>query len=168
LKVFLIGLPGSGKSTLGQQLSGLLQLPFVDLDEEIEKKAGKPVREIFASKGEDFFRETEARILQHKINEVDSFVMATGGGAPCFHNGVEIMNKAGITVFLDVPVEVILVRMNEEDKATRPLLSAEGLTTSERLKQLREQRLKFYNQAKITLRGRKITVEEILAKIPKS
>jgi shikimate kinase len=168
LKVFLIGLPGSGKSTLGQQLSGLLQLPFVDLDEEIEKKAGKPVREIFASKGEDFFRETEARILRSEISELDSFVMATGGGAPCFHDGMDIMNKTGITVFLDVPVEVILLRMNEEEKAVRPLLSSAKHTTSERLTQLREQRLKFYNQAKIILTGQEITVEEILRRIPKN
>ncbi len=165
MKIFLIGLPGSGKTTLGRALAQQLQLPFIDLDEEIEKEAGKPVREVFASKGEDFFRETEARILHNKINEVNSFVMGTGGGVPCFYDGVKIMNKAGITVFLDVPVEAIVLRMTEEEKAARPLLSTVKNTTSERLTQLREQRLKFYRQAALTVEGSEIQVEDCLAKI---
>ena len=78
-KIFLIGLPGSGKTTLGKQLAALLKLQFVDLDRAIEKSAGMTVEEIFKASGESGFRQLEADELTMWCDRVDSFVMATGG-----------------------------------------------------------------------------------------
>ena len=95
MRIFLIGLPGSGKTTLGKKVATYLQLPFFDLDEVIERSAGKRVPEIFADEGEAAFRKMESDTLQKIIADHSDFVMATGGGAPCFHNGIGISPVTG-------------------------------------------------------------------------
>ena len=122
MKVFIVGLPGSGKSTLGNQLADQLNVAFLDLDEVIEHKAGQPIREIFAQHGEDAFRKLEQCALQEVIKQYDAFVVATGGGAPCFYDNLAVMNQGGITLFLDVPVSVIIQRMKGNQITDRPLL----------------------------------------------
>src|SRR5690349_71191 len=114
MKVYLIGMPGSGKSTIGKQLAAALLLPFVDLDHEIERKELKSIAEIFSEKGENYFRHTESQMLQQWAGSARDFVMATGGGAPCFFNGLEIINNSGISVFLDVPVSELLRRIQHD------------------------------------------------------
>lgn len=148
MKIFLIGMPGSGKSTLGKQLASHLMVDFVDLDAEIEKAEQKSIPEIFTQQGEDHFRLVEARLLREWAGGTHSFVMATGGGAPCFLNGMETINESGVSIFLDVPLNDLMdrVRTNRE----RPLLNASDETgIKEKLQSLREQRLACYQQAKI-------------------
>lgn len=122
MKVFLIGLPGSGKSTLGKKLAKRLGLSFLDLDEIIEQKVNQPIREIFAQQGEEAFRKIEQRALHEMVTQHDAFVLATGGGAPCFFDNMEVMNRAGTTLFLDVPVATIIQRMHDNQITDRPLL----------------------------------------------
>ncbi|MBX2946567.1 MAG: shikimate kinase [Cyclobacteriaceae bacterium] len=148
MKIFLVGLPGSGKSTFGKQLAEALQLPFIDLDKEIEQACGMPVAEIFASKGEPWFREQESVTLRTIVGKDHSFVMATGGGTPCFHGSMELMNQAGTTIFLDIPLNIIEQRISEVEKSARPLFKSER-SVSEKLQQLYEHRLPFYQQAVI-------------------
>jgi shikimate kinase len=169
MKVFLLGLPGSGKTTLGRKLAAALQLPFVDLDKEIEKTERKPIREIFAEKKEDYFRKVESAELKKWCSKPDDFVMATGGGAPCFFDNLETINKAGKSIFLDVPASEIVRRMSigNADRQTgpiekRPLLAAggkDGLKDS--IEFLRTNRLSYYKQASIILTGVAITAEEM-------
>lgn len=152
MKIYLIGLSGSGKTTLGRKLSRELMCPFVDLDEEIEKKEGTTVREIFATKGEDYFRQVESRALIEWSGSEDSFVMGTGGGTPCFYNGIEIINQTGLSIFLDTPVSELIKRL--EKKTDRPLLhSADTLGMENKLTTLRTSRLHCYQQAKITVQN---------------
>jgi len=150
MKIFLIGMPGSGKTTLGKQLATHLQVEFVDLDTEIERAESKPISDIFLYQGEDHFRIVEAKILREWATHQRSFVMATGGGAPCFHHGISVINEYGISVFLDCPVEELAERVKRNRE--RPLLLAtDEKELRERLERMRQARLSCYLQAKIVL-----------------
>ena len=111
MKIFLIGLSGAGKTTLGKLLAAELQVPFIDMDWEIEKKEKKSVREIFSHEGEDHFRQLESEVLRDWAGAQQDFVMGTGGGAPCFYNGMEVINQSGLSIFLDVPVGELMRRL---------------------------------------------------------
>lgn len=142
-RVYLIGMPGSGKSAVGARLAVLLRLPFVDLDEEIEREAGRSVTEIFAQEGEPYFRELESRLLRSWAERPYAFVMATGGGAPCFHRGIEIINRSGVSIFLDVPSHLLAARIAEEQH--RPLIA--GSDREATLNKLLQQRRPVYESA---------------------
>ena len=143
-------MPGSGKSTLGKQLASKLMTKFVDLDHEIETHEQKSVSEIFAQHGEDHFRQVESKLLHEHAVSSESFVMATGGGAPIFFNGMEVINKSGVSIFLNVSIDILVE--HTANRSTRPLLKNENEDElREKLKKIRESRLKIYEQARITL-----------------
>lgn len=123
-RIFLTGFMGSGKSYTGQRLAELLGLPFIDLDAEIESRAGQTITAIFAERGEAAFRVTERDVLR-ELAGGEAFVLSTGGGAPCFHDNMRWMNQRGTTVFLDPPVSVLLGRL-EAGREQRPLLQNTG------------------------------------------
>lgn len=161
MKIYLIGMPGSGKTTLGKQVAAELNLPFVDLDHEIEAQAGKAISQIFADDGETSFRLLESQLLKEWATKADDFVMATGGGAPCFHEGIKIINDSGFSIFLDVPLEQLVKRV--EKKNHRPLLRGEHSELHAKLEKLRETRLTIYRLASITLQSP--TVQIVLDRI---
>lgn len=168
MKVFLLGLPGSGKTTLGRRLAAALQLTFIDLDKEIEKKEGKQIREIFAEKKEDYFRHVESAELKKWCASPENFIMATGGGAPCFFDNIDVINRAGKSIFLDVPASEIVRRMSTGPIEKRPLLAAggkDGLKDS--IEFLRTNRLPYYQRASVTLTGTAISVQEMIEAIKK-
>ena len=163
MRIFIIGLPGSGKSTLGKKLAKHLGLPFLDLDEIIEQREHQPIWKIFAQQGEEAFRKIEQRALHQVIAQYKSFVLATGGGAPCFYDNLDVMNQAGTTLLLDVPVATIIQRMHGEQITDRPLL--QGLDQN-RLEQEYaakfEKRLPVYRQAHVIV-DQNATVDEVAA-----
>lgn len=148
MKIFLIGMPGSGKSTIGKQLAVQLDLPFIDLDKEIERETSQKIRLIFQEKGEAYFRELERDTLHNRIHKYESFVMATGGGAPCFFDNLRQMQEAGITVFLNASPAGIARRMSKKGVKKRPLLSGMDLDNLEKEFTAKFQhRMPFYQQA---------------------
>ena len=120
--IYLTGFMGSGKSHTGHLLADLLGLSFLDLDAAIEGGAGTTISKIFADDGEDAFRELETVTLRQTA-ELPPSVVSTGGGAPCFNDNMEWMNRRGVTVFLDPPISVLVERL-ETDRAHRPLLQS--------------------------------------------
>ena len=110
---------GSGKSYWAHKAGKALGIPALDLDNEIEKAEGQTIAEIFAEKGESYFRLKENETLK-SLAEKENFLLATGGGAPCFHDNMEWMNANGITIWIDEPLAVIAARLQQE-KAHRPL-----------------------------------------------
>ena len=162
MKIFLVGLPGSGKSTAGRQLSRLMQVEFLDLDHEIEHLMRMPISEVFQKYGEDYFRELERDTLDKIIHEHSRFVLATGGGTPCFHQNMERMNQAGITVFLDIPSKEIIGRMSKRGIASRPLFrSLDPDNMVAEFDKKFSHRIPFYQQAKIDISGDSVTAERI-------
>ena len=83
---FLVGMPGSGKSTTAKYISEHTDLNFIDLDVEIEKNFGKKINEIFSDKGEKYFRNKETNVLKKIVEKNNNFILATGGGTPCFND----------------------------------------------------------------------------------
>ena len=166
MKIFLLGLPGSGKTTLGKELSVVLGLDFVDLDLEIERAAGKKITEIFSERGENYFRELESNELKKWCTSPSGFVMATGGGTPCFLDNLERINQSGKSVFLDVPAEVIAGRIHGAELSDRPLLaSLPPDELKEKIQMLRSDRMIFYERAHFVVSGEAITSAELIRKI---
>lgn len=149
MKVFLIGFMGVGKSTLGKALAEHLKLPFFDLDERIEAAEGESIAEIFQDCGERQFRVMETEHLNEVIENNDSYLLACGGGTPCFDDNLETMKAEGVVVWLDMPVVAMVNRLNDF-KASRPLLAQldrEGMI--DYVSTLFSKRRKFYKQAHI-------------------
>lgn len=119
--VFLIGFMGSGKTTLARAVSKATGRQFIDLDFYVENRFRKSVREIFATEGEERFRELEARMLR-EVGEFEDVVVACGGGTPCFNDNMAYMNSRGTTVFLDATDECLHRRLMK-GKHKRPLLA---------------------------------------------
>ncbi|NJM14306.1 MAG: shikimate kinase [Bacteroidales bacterium] len=106
MNVFLVGFMGSGKTTIGKKLAHLLGKAFIDMDEYIENKQGKTIAEIFSAVGEETFRALEKEKLCELV-KLNNTVISTGGGAPCFHNNMQLMNAHAETIYIQVPNEVI-------------------------------------------------------------
>lgn len=155
-------MPGSGKTTLGKGLASNLNVNFVDLDAEIEKFEKKSIAQIFRHDGEVHFRILEARLLREWAGSAQDFVMATGGGAPCFHKGMEALNQYGLTVFLDCPVLTLIERV-KKNKERPLLLISDEVQLREKLERLRAERLECYRQSQIILENP--TANELLKSV---
>jgi shikimate kinase len=121
--VYLVGMPGSGKSTVGPELARRLGVPFVELDERIERAAGSSVREIFEREGEARFRELEAAALV-EVASHDPSVVSCGGGVVLEPANRVGLRATGEVVFLSVPLDVLAERVRPG--ADRPLIRSEG------------------------------------------
>lgn len=120
-KIFLIGMMGSGKSYWAKKIAKWNKCVGYDLDDLIEMNEEKSISEIFTEDGEDAFRKTEAKILRW-FKDKKKFVIATGGGSPCFHDNMHWMKKEGVVIWLDESIEVLVSRLTAE-KAKRPLVA---------------------------------------------
>ena len=122
--IFLIGYMGCGKTTLGEVLARQMGLQYIDLDEFIEQRQGMTITEIFDEMGEKRFRELETEALQDVATMTD-VIVGCGGGTPCHGDNMELMNKAGTTVWLTTSPERITTRLLLPDqKAKRPKVAS--------------------------------------------
>jgi len=159
-KVFLIGLMGSGKSYWAKKMSKWIKSAGYDLDDLIEMNEEKTIAEIFSEDGEDYFRKTETKLLKW-FKEKKKYVLATGGGAPCFNENMQWMKKEGIVIWLDESLDVLVQRLIKE-KEHRPLISK--LNEQQIASFLQEQltnRFSFYQQANYRLTTNQITESEL-------
>lgn len=120
-KIYFIGYMASGKSRWAKKLARRWNMLFIDLDKEIESRAGVSITTLFRDHGEDYFRKLENALLK-ELSEVSSgYIMATGGGTPCFMDNMEIIQQ-GFSVYLKVKKETLLGRLRRE-KQQRPLIA---------------------------------------------
>ena len=113
---------GCGKTTTGKKLAKKLGYSFLDLDKEIEKQQKNTIAQIFESKGEDYFRKLEHQFLTD-FNLNKNTVVSCGGGTPCFYNNMEMMNKIGYTVYIQMTTEALFSRLKQ---ITPPLSSSQS------------------------------------------
>jgi shikimate kinase len=145
LNVYLIGMMGSGKTTLGELLAKKLHYRFLDTDAIIETLSHKTITQIFAEEGEASFRTLESDVLK-EVSAYTRTVIATGGGIIlCQDNWSHL--RDGMVIWLDVPIHILTKRL-AQDK-TRPLLQEGDLTV--KLTDLRQQRQYLYQQADIII-----------------
>jgi shikimate kinase len=165
MKIFLIGFMGSGKTHWGRLLSEKLSIPFFDLDEKVAEQAGKSIAEIFATEGEEHFRMQEKEMLHIITESHESFVMACGGGSPCYFNNIDYMHKSGTTVWINTPLEILFQRLVQE-KEKRPLIKD---LSDEQLKSFISKKFAdrkiYYEQADIKMDDEPVQLEKLIDKL---
>lgn len=124
MRIYLTGFMGAGKTSVGRTLSERLGLPFADLDEEIERRTGSTVREIFERAGETEFRRLELETLAELVQRPD-LVLATGGGTSAAPAARRLLTSSGVLVWLNPAFSTIVERIGARGKETRPLFRDE-------------------------------------------
>ncbi len=150
MRIFLMGFMGCGKTTIGKQVAEKLNFTFIDLDTFIEQKYQRSISSIFEKFGETYFREIEKKELKELLC-FSNIVVSTGGGTPCFFDNMQIINKLGISCYLQTDIEILATRLSTA-KNQRPLIK--GKTHSELIEFITEtlgKREEFYKQATFTI-----------------
>lgn len=168
MKIILIGYMGSGKSSVGKKLAEVLNIPFMDMDSQIEKTEGISISRIFSEKGEIYFRKVENKILKKLLHQPDNFVLATGGGTPCYGDSMEYIMKQEdvVSVYLKPSLKNLVTRLAIE-KDERPLLkhlNSEMELEDFIIKHLFERSF-YYNQAAVTIDVASESIAETVEKI---
>ena len=166
VKIVLVGYMAVGKSTIGKLLAGIMQIPFLDLDEMIEKNENLTISEIFSKHGEIYFRKKEHQEFKKWIESQDSLVIATGGGTPCYSNNHLLLNRPNvISIYLKASIEVLGERLFLNAQS-RPLVSEKS---KEELQEFIAKNLfdrsYFYHQATYTVSVDKKTPEAVADEI---
>jgi len=146
--IVLVGLMGVGKTTVGRRLAKRLDLGFADSDAEIEKAAGMTVADIFDTYGEEDFRAGERRVIARLLDGTPQ-VVATGGGAFINTETRQLIKSAGISVWLDADIDVLVERTGRRD--TRPLLHSGDPKAI--LRRLAEERSPIYAEADLEIKS---------------
>ena len=156
--IVLVGMMGAGKSTIGRRLAARLRLPFLDADVEIETAhAGVTIPEIFATHGEPYFRDGEARVIARLLDSGPA-VIATGGGAFMREETRNRIRDKAVSIWLKADVEIIMKRVKR--RADRPLLQTEDpVATVSRLLEAREP---VYRTADLTIGSRDVPHDRIV------
>lgn len=156
----------SGKSTLAQALALSLNLPIIDLDVEIEKYTGQTIAENVFNKGELFLRKTERAQLENCLKQ-EKFVMATGGGTPCYYDNMDLINANSLSIYLKMNLADLHQRLEGEQR-TRPLIShLKGQELKEFIAKHLFERQVFYERAIFQLPAKVTDTQERVNTIKK-
>lgn len=153
---------GSGKSTIGKNLSNIVEIPFYDLDEIIQNTEEESIKNIFSVKGEIYFRKIESIIFRNFVTNTQDFILAVGGGTPCYANNHEIFQDEDvISFYLKGSISTLTNRLQKE-KENRPLIA--NLSESELEEYIRKHlfdRSYYYLQSKYVITIDNKSIEEI-------
>ena len=158
--VVLVGMMGSGKSSIGRRLATRLGIAFVDADSEIEQAAGMTIAEIFERHGEPYFRAGEARVIARLLDQGPQ-VLATGGGAFMNPDTRAAIGRKGVSIWLKAELEVLMKRIKR--RGDRPLLKTDDPAAT--LTTLIEQRYPIYAEADLTVLSRDVPHDAIVDEI---
>mgnify|MGYP003579204993 FL=1 len=158
--LFLIGMPGCGKSTWGREVSKAFNLPFIDLDEYIEQTEGSTISHILQNKGEETFRDLEIKALNSLITNISEFIVVScGGGTPLRPINMAAMKQHGVVIYLKAPLDMLTSNIDNDLLKNRPLLygKADLMLT---LDDIYQQRKGVYEQAHHIFDIRKLSIAD--------
>ena len=167
MKIVLLGYMASGKSSIGKIMAKMLNVPFVDLDDLISEKEKLSIQDIFKIKGEIYFRKKEIEYLNDILLQKDNFILAVGGGAPCYGSNLSVINNNSTSIYLKSSLESIYNRLSDKkNKQKRPLLSE---INNQELKEFIAKHLfersPFYERAHYTIKTDNKSKKEIAQEI---
>ena len=149
--IVFVGMPASGKSTVGKRVAQHLDFEFIDLDAHICDREECQIPEIFEKGGEDLFRKAEQAALK-SILQRKNLVVSTGGGTPCFFDNMEQINQCGLSIYLRLPIETIATRIMADKKNIRPLYDNKSRKELlQYLTELFQKRRLFYEKSHLSL-----------------
>lgn len=156
---------GSGKSSLGPKLARKLEVPFFDLDQEIERSFGLSISEVFRQYGEQSFREKEKELLHSFCTNSTVFVLSTGGGTPCYFNNMDRMMDTGVCIYLHLSPAALASRLRH-GRHQRPVIA--GVATEDLTEfvaaQLKKREV-YYTRAHIKVSGLSVRMEMLITRI---
>jgi shikimate kinase len=158
--LILVGLPGVGKTTIGKEVARKLGRPFLDFDQEIERRSGMAVREIFRVKGEEHFRELEFGLTK-ELSSTGGMVLSPGGGWITQSKSVELLRSAGRIIYLRASPEAVARRLRRVE--TRPLLAGRDPVVA--LRELYQKRRVLYETADAVLDTERLARQQLIAKV---
>lgn len=146
---------------MGKKLAHRLKLEFIDLDEYIEQREQKAVPQLYTEVGDDRFRQIESKALK-EIVEKENIVISTGGGTPCFHDNMSLMEQYGTVIYIRLENAILVSRLKEATKDRPIVLNKTEEELKEYVQELRNKREHFYTRAKYIIEGKDITVDKML------
>lgn len=155
--IVLIGMPASGKSTIGKMLADKIKHEYYDADNYLEKRENREISDIFAKDGEDYFRNLETKYLD-ELSQKENVIISTGGGAVKRKENIDLLKKKGIVIFLNRKIEDIA----KENHKNRPLLQ-----DINNLQKLYFERIDLYNRYADIVVENDDTLENVVKKIIK-
>lgn len=165
MKLFLVGFMGCGKSTVGRKVAAAWRCKFVDLDQRVCDLAGATVEEIFATQGEEAFRRLERQALESLSESDEDMVVATGGGAPCYGDNMELILRLGKAVYLRMSPQALQQRLLHA-RAVRPKIL--GMGPEELLvyvESLLKEREAYYLRASVQIACDEVTPHDVVRRI---
>ena len=163
-RIILIGFMGAGKTTLGKALADVLTIPFFDTDELIVNRKKSSISSIFLNYGESYFRNLEKETVD-QLPKNSSYILAVGGGLPCFNNLMDTLNELGTTIYLKHDVTTLSKRLTNDDEQ-RPLFAEKsGEALISYIKEKVEEREFVYSKAKLILEETEQTPDEIIRRL---
>lgn len=158
--LILVGMMGSGKTTVGRKLAEALDVPFMDTDQLLQNRLGRPIHQLFQIYGETAFRMHETKVLE--ALEPQEAVLATGGGIVVKDENWVELRRLGTTIFLDASLEVLTTRLATAKKR-RPLLEVPEWES--KVQEIRDRRMELYRKADITISVERDDFDDVILKI---
>ena len=165
-KIILLGYMGCGKSTIAQTLSKIITIPFVDLDEYIEKKTNLSVTAIFEKHGEIYFRKVEHEVFLELLNSSETMIIGLGGGTPCYANNHELLKGENVVaIYLKASIETLFQRLSA-NKSERPLIANKNDNEMKEFIAMHLfERSFYYNQAPYKVNVDAKTIDQVVTDI---